>query len=70
MVYRNHLSPPANAHAVLRASIDAMQGTWGRRVSLDTVNGHDHHVFQDATHRTYVIHRGGMIITHRKPHTP
>jgi len=70
VVYRHQFhGAPANVHAVTKKHIMGMAGRWGRyagHVSLP--NGIDIHTFNDATHRTGVMHRGAEILTHRKPH--
>ena len=68
LVHRRPLvATPGDLHA--RQSALIAKAGYGQRIALlrHRDDGRDFHHFEDATHRTIIVHLGGEVVTHRKP---
>jgi hypothetical protein len=71
LVHRKPLvATPEGLHA--RQSALIAKAGYGKRIALlrHRDDGRDFHHYEDATHRTIIVHLGGEVVTHRKPKTP
>jgi hypothetical protein len=66
------VKPSASLHAATNAEIAKSGKGWGIKTNFERhpTSGLELHVYKDKSHETRVLHRHGIILTHRIPRTP